>query len=482
MGAVVCCILMMKFRASRKAMIIALIIVIPIAAVLAKTLSFSASDRICKGVTISGVSVSGLSLMQAEKLMHAWAVKKADRRITLTALDSRWVGSAADFGAQVKWKESVRQAFEVGRDGNIIGRMINVLNPTGAGKRIKTRIVLDRNEIEKTVAKVAKKVNRPHKDAKIRVVDGRLEVEQDSIGIELDERRAASIVSNALKSEQMLVSLPVVSDKPDVTAEDARGIDTLLARFTTPFNPGKTDRTHNLVLASRSINGVILKPGQEFSYNDAVGPRVLGRGFRNAPIFVKGKLEPGVGGGICQVSSTLYNAVLLAGMQIVERHPHSRTVPYVGAGRDATVAYGLRDFKFENSNSSPVCILTSISRGNITVDLYGAAQDKKLVRIYTGPVKYTPAKPAETVVDPTLPPGAQKVEDKGARGVRVTVYRKISQPNGRDTTEVVSSDCYPPQAKIIAVGRAKADDGTVDIKQVGVADGASAPKHSESNL
>ncbi|MEN6355802.1 MAG: VanW family protein [Armatimonadota bacterium] len=472
----------MKFRASHKAIIIALIVVIPIAAALAKTLSFGAGDHICKGVTISGVSVSGLSRAQAEKVMRAWAAKRADRRITLAALDLRWIGSVADFGAQVKWKESVGKAFEVGRKGNIINRMICVLTPTGAGKRINAWIALDRNEIEKTVAKVAKSVNRPHKDARIKVIAGHLEVEQDSIGIELDERSAASIISNAMRSDKMVVTLPVVSDKPDVTAEEARGIDTLLARFTTPFNPGKIDRTHNLTLAARSINGVILKPGQEFSYNDVVGPRALGRGFRNAPIFVKGKLEPGVGGGICQVSTTLYNAVLLSGMHIVERHPHSRTVPYVGAGRDATVAYGLRDFRFENSDSSPVCILTSISRGNITVDLYGSSQDKKSVRIYTGPVKYSPPKPAETVTDPTLAPGAHKVTDKGARGVRVTVYRKISQPDGRDITEVVSNDRYPPQAKIIAVGCAQTGDDAVQAKSIGIVSDTQRPKHGESNL
>lgn len=472
----------MKLGASRKAILIALVVVVPIAAALVKTLSFGACDRICNGVKISGVSVAGMSRAQARKIMRVWAVRRADRRITLTALNSRWVGSIADFGAHVKWKESVDQAMAVGRNGNIVNRMICVVTPKGCGKHIRAKIVLDMNEIEKTIDKIAKAVSRPHRDAKIKVVDKHLEVEQDSIGIKLDEDRAVKTISRALRSDKMVVTLPVVTDKPDVKAQDARGIDTLLARFTTPFNPGKIDRTHNLTLAARSINGVILKPGRKFSYNDTVGPRVLGRGFRNAPIFVKGKLEPGVGGGICQVSTTLYNAVLLAGMHIIERYPHSRTVPYVGAGRDATVAYGLRDFKFENNNSSPVGILTSISRGNITVDIYGAVRDKKSVRIYTGPVRYSPAKPAETVTDSALPRGAHKVVDKGARGVRVTVYRKISQPDGSDVIEVVSNDRYPPQAKVIAVSSVQASDGAVHTKPIGVANDAPEPNHVESSL
>jgi vancomycin resistance protein YoaR len=454
----------LKFGASRKAGVIALIIAVPIIAAIVITLSFSAGDRVCKGVAVSGISLGGLTREQANQKLRSLAEKRSGRRITLTALDTRWSGKFADFGAQVKWKDSADRAFAVGRKGNIFNRVICVLTSKGSGKRFKAEIAVNDARIEKTITKIARAVNRPHADAKIKVIDGRLDVKQDSMGIKIDEQSAKRTIANALHAGKMVVALPIVADKPDITADDARKINTLLARFTTPFNPGKRDRSHNLLLAANSIDGIIIKPGEEFSYNKVVGPRDLDRGFKNAPIFVKGKLEPGVGGGICQVSTTLYNAVLLAGMHIVERHPHSRTVPYVRPGRDATVAYGLRDFKFTNSNKSPICLLSDIRRGNLTVDIYGSADDKKTIKIFTGAVTYSPPKPDKSVIDPTVAPGT--VIDKGSRGVSVTVYRKVLQPDGTAVTDIVSKDRYPAQPKLIAMGRVVAETKPAEASDV----------------
>jgi vancomycin resistance protein VanW len=343
-------------------------------------------------------------------------------------------------------------AYAVGREGDIIRRAVCVLTNGGIGKQIGVPVVVDESRVTKTIDKVAKAVNRPHKNASLKTVGGRLEIVDDSCGIKLDEKRAVDSVVGALKSNQLVVQLPVEADRPDVTADDLREIDTLLARFSTRFNPGKRDRTHNLVLAARSMDGIVVKPGREFSYNDTVGPRVLTRGFREAPIFVRGKMEPGVGGGICQVSSTLYNAVLLAGLKVVERAPHSRTVPYVSAGRDATVAYGLRDFRFENVGSAAVGILTHINGSQLTVDIYGSARDKKNISVFTGPVAYHGGAGEKTVIDTGLAPGARKVIDKGSKGASVTVYRKVTDSDGKVVTEVVSRDRYPKQDTIVAVG------------------------------
>lgn len=415
------------------------------------TLSFGGGDRMCRGVTVSGVSVGGLTKAEAADAIRSWAERRATTRITLTALDTRWSGTLADFGARVEWCKALDRAFDLGRGGNVFRRMVCVLTPVGSGKRIRVGITADDAAVERTIGEIAASINRPHRDARIRIVDGRLEVRQDSWGIRLDAKKAASVVSRALVGNRLVVPLPIEPDKPEVTSEDAAGIDTLLARFTTSFNPQRRDRTHNLELAAGTIDGVILKPGQEFSYNAFVGPRLLDRGYREAPIFIKGKLEPGVGGGVCQVSSTLYNSALFAGLNIIERHPHSRTVPYVHAGRDATVAYGLQDFRFENSNPSSVAVLTNVTGSRLTVDIYGAAEDKKKIEIFTSRAKHVAAG-TKTVIDKSLAPGQKKVLDKGADGISVIVYRKVAAPDGSVTTEVVSRDRYPAQKTIIAVG------------------------------
>jgi vancomycin resistance protein YoaR len=144
--------------------------------------------------------------------------------------------------------------------------------------------------------------------------------------------------------------------------------------------------------------------------------------------------------------------VLLAGLKPLERHRHSRTVPYVIPGRDATVAYGVRDFRFENINSSPICILTDVKGCRLTIDIYGAADDRKIVKVFTSRPRYSGVAGRKTVIDPTLPPGTRKITDKGARGVSAVVYRTITNADGEAVTGVVSRDRYPGQAVVVAVG------------------------------
>ncbi len=419
------------------------------------TLVFARSDRICRDVTVSGVAVGGLSRAGARAKLTAWALEQVKQEISLTALDQHWRGTIEQLGARVDTDAAIAKALKVGRSGGFVSRAVQVLTPWGSGKRFSAPIITDSPRAGHTIALIAKQVDRPHQDAKLKAIDGRLEIVPDGYGIKLNKEQAARVVADAISRHQATISLPVETDKPEITANDAVGIDTLLARFTTRFNPGKVGRTHNLVLASRCINGAILKPGMQFSVNKIVGPRLGSRGFRNAPIFVRGKLEDGLGGGICQVSSTLYNAVLLSGLKVLERNHHSRTVPYVVPGRDATVAFGLQDFRFENTNSAPIGILAQVQGSRLTVDIYGAAADKKTISIFTSPSKHIPAG-VKTVADASLAPGARKIVDKGASGVSVTVYRRIAQPDGTAKTEVVSRDRYAPQAAIVGVGPIRA--------------------------
>lgn len=413
---------------------------------------FGRSDLICKGVIVNGLELGGLTREQAAGRIGAWFARRADRSVTLTALDARWTGKLSDFGARLDVEGAVARAFGVGREGSLLSRPVCVLTSGGPGKRFAARLILDDGVVRKTISKVAHMIDRPHRDASIRVVEGRLEIRPDSCGIRLNQGKALAEVKSALQMGLAVVPLPAEVDKPEVTAADAQAIDTLLGRYTTSFNPGKRDRTHNLTLAARAISGKILMPGKQFSYNGIIGPRELSRGFRNAIIFINGKQEEGLGGGICQVSSTLYNAVLLAGLKIVERSHHSRTVPYVVPGRDATVAYGSRDFRFENPNSAPVCVLTAVGRARLTIDIYGAAADKKNISVYSTQSRRVAARTV-TVVDGTLRPGQRKLVEPASPGVSATVYRKITQQDGSVVTEVVSRDRYLPQASVVAVGR-----------------------------
>jgi len=386
----------------------------------AVTSQFAAGDRIAKGVSVSGNEVGGLSREQADAMLRSWAAKQARRDVTLTAMDRRWSGPLASLGITVDWREASDRAFSAGRTGGLANRLVCVLTSRGSGKSIIARMRVNHPVLRRTLRKVAKAVNRPHADARIRIVDSRLDIKQDSCGIKLDEERTVGVICHGARSGQNVIPLPIAIDRPEVTARDAAGIDTLLASYTTSFNRGLRGRTHNLTLAARCVDGTVLKPGMEFSTNAAVGPRLEARGFQTAQIYIRGKLEDGIGGGVCQVSSTLFNAVLLAGLTVKERSPHSQTVPYVRPGRDATVAYGLRDFRFVNSNSSPVGIVMTVSGSRLIAHVYGAAADRKQVKVYAG-----------------------KLVSCADGGCRAVLYRQITQSDGSVTTDTYRSSYAP---------------------------------------
>lgn len=175
----------------------------------------------------------------------------------------------------------------------------------------------------------------------------------------------ANATTGSAQATRSLLTEPV----PDITvsaAEDDSPAKTL-GSFSTEFNANNKRRTNNIVRASEAIDRHIVQPGETFSYNETVGPTSKENGYQLSTIFIKGKQFEGYGGGVCQVSSTLYNAAANAGMTIVERHDHSKPVPYVEKGKDAATSYGGIDFKFENNKTVPVKIESHVDGGTISI-------------------------------------------------------------------------------------------------------------------
>ena len=149
----------------------------------------------------------------------------------------------------------------------------------------------------------------------------------------------------------------------------------LLSTFSTKYAASNKNRTTNLILAANKINGTVLMPGETFSYNKVVGARTIAAGYREAPIYVKGEVVDGVGGGICQITSTLYNAVVYANLEITQRTNHQFVPSYVTASRDATVVYGSLDFQFKNNRNYPIKLVCFVSNGVATFQIFGLRQD-----------------------------------------------------------------------------------------------------------
>ncbi len=297
-------------------------------------------------------------------------------------------------------------------------------------------------------AAIAQGINTP-------VVQTTLDLESDpsgntvragTAGVQVAEHDLQAAINSANRHETVTCTIT----QPDYTASEYKALlfRDVLGQCTTDFNPGNTGRTTNVLLANGFCNGVILMPGDIFSYNDTVGPRTYERGFKDATVYIGSSAEDGVGGGICQVSSTIYYAVLRADLKIVERYAHSREVTYVPKGEDATVAWGSKDFRFENDTAFPIKVVTSNKSNNMTVKLYGTALQNKTVKIETTILTKTPFE-VKYEVDETLAPGTEKVKSNGYTGYKTESYRVVYIDGVEVSRTLENKSTYKKYDKVI---------------------------------
>lgn len=335
---------------------------------------------------------------------------------------------------------------------------------------------------ELTVEYLKNEVCGEPQDATYEIIEHRLQITPEKTGIKIDADEAERIIA---ETEGSVVRIPAVISQPDITAEKIESglFPDLLGSYSTRYNAGDTQRSHNVALASSKISGVILAPGEVFSYNDIVGPRTAAQGFKEAGVYVGNKVEKGLGGGICQVSSTLFNAVVLSDLKIVYRTNHSLPVSYVPLGRDATVSYGSIDFKFSNNTDGPIKIVASASGGVNAVSIYGVKKHPgRTIEIQTE-CTGTYAPKVEQIEDPTLPVGEIKVEQKGANGSSYITY-KITKENGKVIkTETLTKSSYSAQDRIERVGTMEEVPGAAPTEEEQQTSGISespAPSADES--
>ncbi len=297
-------------------------------------------------------------------------------------------------------------------------------------------------------AAIAQSINTP-------VVQTVLDLEADPTGGTVRAGTAGIQVAEhdlqkAINSETRHETVKCTITQPDYTVAEYQALlfRDVLGECVTDFNPGNTGRTTNVLLANGFCNGVILMPGDIFSYNDTVGPRTYERGFKDATVYVGNSAEDGVGGGICQVSSTIYYATLRADLKIVERYAHSREVTYVPKGEDATVAWGSKDFRFENDTQFPIKVVTSNTRNTMTVKLYGTALQNKTVKVETTILSKTPFEIVYEV-DETLPVGTEKVKSNGYTGYKTESYRVVYIDGVEVSRTLENKSTYKKYDKII---------------------------------
>lgn len=394
---------------------------------------FVTSPRVVLGSTIMGVDVGGLLPAQAARALAAAFQSEVPLGLELPTgqlfVTRSELGFIPDFEATVN-SASRRVWWDGSRISELKGRF-------------------DNEKLMALIQKIEAGLPTP-KDARIIAQGDRVRIEPSVTGLVVDVDALKQQIVLCLERATASLKVPLKEVVPRLTTVEAEsfGLTRMLASYTTHY-PMDNTRSENIRIASSILSGIILAPGEVLSFNQQVGPREPSRGYKEASVFFADRIEKGYGGGVCQVSTTLYNAAILANLDIVERHPHSMAVDYVPLGRDAAVAYGEIDLIFRNSTPNHVLITAETGPGQLTFRVFG----ENLVhgiQIETKQLSRTEFQ-TETILDPTLPSG-KTVVTPGKNGYRVVTYKVLTSSDGNVTRTLLNYSTYLPMKQIVREG------------------------------
>jgi vancomycin resistance protein YoaR len=303
---------------------------------------------------------------------------------------------------------------------------------------------------------LAKRVDRAPVDATFAVSGGSVRVVPSKPGLALDvPATARALAAAAFSPAGRTAKLAVATARPERTTAEAgaMGITGTVGSYTTSYG-GTPGRLHNVQLVAQLIDGALIAPGKVFSFNATTGERTPEKGFQTAPVIINGELQNGIGGGVCQVSTTVFNAAFEAGLSIEERTNHALYISHYPLGRDATVDYPSLDLKFKNDTGRWLLLRTFAGSGSLTVNLYGTPQHRR-VESSAAPLVATGPVPVTIVKDPTLAKGKRVVDSAGSPPLATSVHRVVYGANGKVMYDSTWSSHYDGEASIVRLGTKK---------------------------
>ena len=351
-------------------------------------------------------------------------------------------------------EDTVEKAFNIGRNKNIVDNTKTKIN-LKLGYKINFRLEPQYNneKIDEYIEILCSQINKEPVDATINIEQDNIKVTDEIIGIKINkDTLRETIIDKIDELDFNETSIPINIIKPKYTYENLSKINSVLGSYKTKFNLSNYNRSNNIYIATNKTNNILLNNNEEFSFNNIIGQRSEQAGFKEAPVIINGEMQSGLGGGICQVSSTIYNAVLYSGLEITEARNHSIPSSYIEKGRDATVSYGAVDLKFRNNYQYPILIQNKVINDTIVTTIYGNDRYKREIDIVTELVETIPNK---TIVKKSsiMYNGENFIQEKGRNGYKIKTYRIYKNKNGEiSSKEYINESYYPPINKIIIKG------------------------------
>lgn len=415
--------------------------------------AFIFTDNIYTGVTIGNIPVGGLSVDEAKNtIIVSFQDRTVQPAITVSYENETWSIAPQDIELNVNADDLAMQAHNVGRTGNIINILKQRYLAVNGGYTVPFVQHYNHDKLYAILTTISKYIDCSPQNASLAYNNKKIHVTPEILGKQVDLQTSLADITSKLDSGIPFNSELIVHRKsPKILSQDFADIDNLIAVYTTQFDPNDKKRYQNIEIASKHVNNTLVHSGEIFSFNQSVGLRLPEYGYKEAPVLIDGKLLLDWGGGVCQVSTTLYNVALLADMEIEERTAHFKPPSYVPLGRDAAVADNLLDFKFKNISPYNIYITSEVSNNQITVSIF-SKNNSNPAEIQIESTSKVLGYNTLIKQDNTLAIGREIVESAGQKGFEVTTYR-IKMINGQEfSRENLSSDEFKPEDRIIRIG------------------------------
>ena len=420
-------------------------------------------EQVYPGISIGSMNVGGMTREQEQEKIDAYITSVQNETLTLQAGEKTQSLPLKDLGYTCANPEVTQEAYDYGKKGNFIDRIRMVYELTRKPKNYDIKFTYDEKLAREKILAIEKSYLAKKKDATITRKNGKFVITDEVNGMDMDldknlEGVIAMLSSGNWDQKSMTYQFEYKEDKAKHTKAELSVIKDKLGTFTTSYGGSPGGRCTNVANGARLINGTLLYPGDSFSVHDAVTPFTYDNGYRLAGSYENGTTVQTYGGGICQVSTTLYNAVLRAELEVLERSNHSMTVHYVELSEDAAISGEEKDFRFKNSLENPIYIVGSTDSEDetITFTIYGKEYRPKDRKIeFVSETTGTRAPSEKIIKDKTLPVGKKIVEKQGHTGYTARLWKVIHEKGKEDKWIQVNSSDYMSTPREVRVGTKK---------------------------
>ncbi len=416
-----------------------------------KRMVSSYEDKIYPQIFVEGIEMGGKTQSEAETILNEKTNELINNDIKVKVKDKEYKIDYDNLNIKSNLPETLEEALNYGKNLSVREGYKLIKKPEKVDFDIKysynTEIVhLLLGEIDKTLSKEVKNATMTKEDGEFTITESsrKEEMDSESFLVKVEEVIRSNTENN---KGDVTIELPINIEEPNIKTEDLKKINTIISSFSTNFVDDV--RATNIKVASVAASGIVLMPEEEYSFNKLVGESTKEKGYVEAPVIKENKLQPELGGGVCQVSTTLHNAIIRAGILPTERAHHSIPVGYIDKGMDATIYYDVVDYKFKNTLPYPIYIDGIAENDKLIFNIYSYKELENMKYEITSKVDEEIPQEIEYKRDVTLDEGEEKIENLGSNGYKVKVYRKILENKKEIKEEIIYDDVYEPVNRVI---------------------------------